>query len=86
MKTKKEKFNVKEYPQTFAYVVERNTFNRHCNKCQSIVLKADNRRYDYQCMSCDEDLYEFETYMGEYQTDEEFNDLLNNSLILECDT
>lgn len=35
--------------------------SRYCNKCKSEVTKSDLEEYSYQCMNCDEDLYEFET-------------------------
>ena len=34
---------------------------RRCNKCNSIVKPSDNIKYDWQCLECDEDLFEFET-------------------------
>lgn len=35
--------------------------NRYCNKCNSKVIKSELKEYSYQCLECDEDLYEFET-------------------------
>ena len=75
----KQKFNIEESPKTFAYVLERDTFIIKCNRCGSPVLKSDLDDYAYQCMNCDEDLYEFETHQGEYHTDEELDTLC-------CDT
>jgi ribosomal protein L37AE/L43A len=37
---------------------------RCCNKCNSKVAKSDLKEYSYQCMECDEDLYEFETHIS----------------------
>jgi len=34
---------------------------RICRRCGERVEKSDNPDYSYQCFSCDEDLYEFET-------------------------
>ena len=34
---------------------------RICRRCKSPVFKSDNPEYSYQCFTCDEDLYEFET-------------------------
>ena len=36
--------------------------NRYCNKCNSKVDKSELEEYSYQCLECDEDLYEFETH------------------------
>lgn len=44
-----------------------------CNKCGSPVITSDTQGYKYQCLECDEDLYEFETHIGEPMTEEEFN-------------
>lgn len=34
---------------------------RRCNRCGNVVIPSDNNKYDWQCLNCDEDLYEFET-------------------------
>lgn len=34
----------------------------YCNRCNAKVEKSDLEEYTYQCLECDEDLYEFETY------------------------
>jgi hypothetical protein len=34
---------------------------RICHRCRNEVIKSDNPEYSYQCLKCDEDLYEFET-------------------------
>jgi hypothetical protein len=87
MKTKKEKFNVEQYPKTFTYVLENDTHNIRCNGCGSVVLKETNGSdYPYQCLFCDENLYSFETHKGEFHTDAELNDICLNALILELDT
>ncbi len=36
---------------------------RVCKKCGNIVRKSDLKNYSYQCDYCDEDLYEFETFI-----------------------
>lgn len=38
---------------------------RYCNRCDSKVSESDLDEYSYQCFECDEDLYEFETYLLE---------------------
>ena len=35
--------------------------NRICRRCRSPVWKSDNPKYSFQCLECDEDLFEFET-------------------------
>lgn len=35
---------------------------KYCNRCHSKVTKSDLEEYAYQCLECDEDLYEIETY------------------------
>lgn len=78
-----QKFNAKENPKTYAYVMENDTVNRRCNKCGSVVLRETNiEGYPYQCMDCDENMYEIETHIGEPHTEEELDDLLINTLIL----
>lgn len=82
----KQKFNIEKYPKTFAYVLENDTGNRRCNMCGRVVLKETNgSNYPYQCMNCDEKLYEIETHFGEDHTAEELDELCMNSLILELD-
>lgn len=44
---------------------------RRCNRCGSIILKSGIKKYPYQCMHCDEDMYSIETH--ESYTD--FNEL-----------
>lgn len=74
------------YPNTFKYVSQNNTRCRRCNKCGKVVLKETNvSNYPYQCMSCDENLYEIETHIGACCTDLEFDELCENALILELD-
>lgn len=34
---------------------------RVCKRCNTKVRKSDNPEYSWQCMNCDEDLYDFET-------------------------
>ena len=75
----KQNFNIEKSPNTFAYVLEHDTFIVKCNRCGSPVLKSDLDGYVYQCMNCDEDLYSFETHQGEYHTDEELDTLCCNT-------
>ena len=79
----KQEFDVERNPRTMAYFLERDTVNRRCNRCGSVVLTSDTevtkplpQEYDYQCMFCDEDLFEIETHIGEDHTDEEVDELL----------
>ena len=80
---KKMKISAGVYPNTHAYVMENDTVNRRCNRCGSVVLKETNiESYPYQCMNCDENMYEIETHIGEPHTEEELDELLINTLIL----
>lgn len=38
-------------------------FDRVCNRCKTVVEKSSIPGYPFQCNSCDEDLYEFETHL-----------------------
>lgn len=51
--------------------------NHRCNRCNKPVLLSDNKEYTYQCMNCNEDLYEIETYKKEndYITSDELEEL-----------
>ena len=81
-----KKFDINKYPKTFSYVLENDTCNIRCNQCGCVVLKETNiKDYPYQCMACDENMFEVETHKGGHHTDREFQDLLLNSLILELD-
>jgi hypothetical protein len=82
----KQEFNFQQHPKTLIYVLENNTFNRRCNRCGSVVLKELIKNYPFQCMSCDESLYEIETYLDAQQTHDEFIELCRNVCkILELD-
>ena len=57
-----------------------------CNRCKSHVLKSDNSEYKYQCLYCDEDLYDFEVHQMEELkeiNDFDFEDLINK--VMESD-
>ena len=49
-----------------AYVFQRRGKRVYCNRCGSLVIKSDigndENGYKYQCLNCDEDLFESETY------------------------
>jgi hypothetical protein len=73
---KTKRFDKRKSPKSFEYFVTHyNSFRRRCNKCGSPVLKSDVEGYSYQCMNCDEDLYEFETYEGEIHKVKELKQL-----------
>src|SRR5690606_12123886 len=38
------------------------TIEKLCNRCNNPVEKSFLEEYSYQCIVCDEDLYEFETH------------------------
>jgi uncharacterized HAD superfamily protein len=71
-------------PKTTAYVTERIQHDIRCNRCNSIVLKSDNIQYKYQCMFCDEDLFDIETHKGFGMTDKEYNDILEQTDAIMC--
>ena len=35
--------------------------NKHCIKCGNKLLESDLKEYEYLCLECDENFYEFET-------------------------
>ena len=78
-KLKVEKFNPEKYPEVMCHVLENDTFTQRCNRCGKIVLQSPTKGYDYQCVSCAEDLHEFETHEGEYHSTEEYNELCLNT-------
>ena len=44
-----------------------------CGRCGSKLIPSEIDGYDYQCVECDEDFYEFELYVkdnNEYRIDE----------------
>ncbi|MBR2401403.1 MAG: hypothetical protein IKB01_01350 [Lachnospiraceae bacterium] len=74
------KFNPEESKKTLEYVERNDTRNRRCNRCGSVVLMEPTvKGYPYQCMNCDENLYEIETHIGEKHTDEEYEKLCCNT-------
>jgi hypothetical protein len=52
---------MERYPLSESYVQKRLVPNRVCNRCGNHVLTSELEEYPYQCLHCDEDLYEFET-------------------------
>ena len=73
-------FNKHESVKTYNYVKERMCSNTlRCNRCCSPVIKSDIAGFSYQCMNCDEDLFNIEVHEGEPYTKEETNELF-------CDT
>lgn len=45
---------------------------RVCNRCGSLVQRSDIEEYEYQCLTCDEDLYTIETNEKPIPEDMEF--------------
>lgn len=76
-----EEFNAAKSPKTLAYVLKNDTANRRCGACGSVVLKEPSvEGYPYQCMNCDENKYEIETYLSDHpHSDAEFEKIC-------CDT
>lgn len=52
---------LEKYPKSKEYVDSHLVKDRYCSRCGSPILKSDLEQYPYQCMTCDEDLFEFET-------------------------
>jgi hypothetical protein len=74
----KQRFNGNKHPKTFSFVSENDTVTTRCNRCGCVVLREPEETYDeypYQCLSCDENMFEFETHEGEPHSDKEFDDL-----------
>lgn len=86
------------YPRTHKYVSENLVEDCRCNRCGELVLRnpnflkgSDTNAYPYQCVSCDEDLYEFETHTIKVDLCDrdkvyEKMSVLESALILELDT
>lgn len=74
--TDEESEEVNESDDTIKYYLEHKS-NRRCCKCDKPVLLSDNEEYTYQCLNCDEDLYQMETYKKEHDliTSDELDEL-----------
>ena len=73
-------FDCKESKKTLNYVIANDTLNRRCNRCKSVVLKETKHfTFPYQCMFCDDNLFESNTHMGEPHSDAEFEKLCCNT-------
>ena len=76
------------HPNTFSYVVERNTGNIRHTACGKVLLRNDKSvNFDgtispYQCLWCDENVNGDEAFIGKSHTSEELNDLFNAALEL----
>lgn len=76
-----EMFRVDDRPNAVEYVNAHQTNpTRRCNRCGSPVLISDNGgSYSYQCMSCNEDLFSFETHDGDPSSALERYELVKNT-------
>jgi len=49
-----------------AHIFQRRRKRLYCNHCDSLVIKSDigndENGYKYQCLNCDEDLFNIETH------------------------
>ena len=72
--------------KTVRYVEERLVKDVRCNRCGMPVLTSDLREhgYEYQCVFCDEDLFEFETYAGNDRTALEAIEIMLRVEEIEC--
>jgi len=59
------------------YLRKRIQKNVRCRRCHKIVLWSDlkSQGYTYQCLDCDEDLFTFETYVGDDITADEMKEI-----------
>ena len=53
----------------------------HCKRCNGHVLKSQSEDYDYQCLGCDEDLFECETFIVTDEEKELTDKVLNEQAI-----
>lgn len=68
-----------KYPLSEAYVQKHLVRDRICRRCGRYVLTSELDEYKYQCVHCDEDLYEFETVQTEDSiTRTELDELIEN--------
>ena len=80
-------FNVakEKFPKSLSYVQKNLVPFIHCKRCGAHVLKSENQNeYEYQCVYCDEDLYECETYQDKKRkeiNDYDFFDLVYKTSI-----
>jgi len=75
-----DKFNPKIYYKTYKYVTDNDTLNIRCNHCGKVVLREPNiDDYPFQCMNCDENLYNIEVHIGGDHSKEEFEELCINT-------
>ncbi len=85
MSEKIEKFDIVKCPKTHIYVCENVDGYRKCNMCGSPVLRMPPKHAmhkppkPFQCMNCDVEIDEVETTVGDWMSDEDFENLL-------CDT
>lgn len=74
-------------PNSAKYVKDNLVPYRLCNRCGSHVLKSELDEYPYQCMYCDEDLFEFETHLMDEKkeiSDFDFEDLIEQTNACLC--
>lgn len=72
---KMNSFNAIDSPKSFIYASTRYVPFRKCNRCGGLILRSDTQWYTYQCMNCDEDLYDFETHFDDVVTVSDFEKL-----------
>lgn len=71
-----EKYRQK-YPNSVKYI-EDNLTDLRCFRCGSLLLKEpESEEYPYQCLTCDENMFSFETIKSETAlTDNEAKNML----------
>lgn len=58
------------------FVLDRDTEKVRCRRCGHVVLEERELDYPYVCLFCDENMYGFETYVGDPHTDDELKELI----------
>ena len=73
-----EKFDYSMYPKTVDYYNRYKTeIPVYCNRCGGLCLESETGGYySYQCMFCDEDLFEVEVHSGFLPSKEHEEELL----------
>lgn len=74
------KFDMFESNNTWSHVHHNDTFNIRCNRCGKVVLKEPYfEEYPYYCPHCDENMYGIETFVGDWHTGAEFDELRSDA-------
>ena len=67
---------------TKKYILENYVEDLYCNRCGNAVLKSHLEKYEYQCMSCDEDLLKVEVHFEKHTVAEKIGFMLENEMLV----